>query len=487
MNLKRLAVSGMKWTGSATFISLVLQIGTIAILTRLLKPDEFGVMGMISVVIGFAVAFADMGISNAIIYKQDSTQDELSSLYWLNLGMGIALFILLLAAEPLVSAYFREPRLKTPYILCTFIFPILAAGQQFQAILQKNLEFGKLSKIQVISTLLGSVTSIILAFMGYGVTSLVFGQVILRGTNSILLIWSFRKSRFPSLRFNLDEIRDYLSFGLYQMGERAFNYLSSNVDYLIIGRFLGAELLGYYTLAYKIISIAVYRVNPIITRVAFPIFSKLQKDNEILRKGYARVVQLLSLVVFPFLIGAMVIGKPFVVAVFGEKWIPSILLIQIMALAGCLKTIINPSGSIILAKGRADIGFKWNLAATVVRVAVITWTCSLGLYAVAWAILIMQVIATTIMQAIVNKLIGMKYIEILKALEPASIAVSVMSAGILALKLLTGRAIPINMSNLSQLILFSIVGAILYLIIIIFRYGDVTTYYLNLMLPEKNN
>jgi len=487
MNLKRLAVSGVKWTGSATFISFVLQFCTIAILTRLLKPDEFGVMGMITVVTGFAVAFADMGISNAIIYKQDSTQNELSSLYWLNMGMGIILFIILFAAEPLVSAYFREPRLKEPYLLCTFIFPILAAGQQFQALMQKNLDFGKLSKIQVVSSFMGSVTSISLAFLGYGVTSLVFGQVIQRGVNSILLIWNFRKSRFPSFHFNLYEIREYLSFGMYQMGDRALNYLSSNVDYLIIGRFLGAELLGYYTLAYRIISIAVYRVNPIITRVAFPVFSKLQKDNEILGKGYKRVVQLLSLAVFPFLVGAMVIGKPFVIAVFGEKWIPSVLLIQIMALAGCLKTIINPSGSVILAKGRADIGFKWNLAATIVRVAVIWWTCSMDLYAVAWAILIMQIIATTIMQAIVNKLIEMKYMEIIKALEPASIAVSIMSAGMLALKLAITGTVSINISYFLQLIILSIVGAVFYLGVIYFRYGDIATYYLNLLLLEKKD
>ena len=485
MNLKKLAISGVKWTGSSTAISLLMQMGSIAVLSRLLSPYEFGVMGMITVVVGFGRAFADMGISNAIIYKQDSTEDELSSLYWFNLFIGILLFVVLILIEPLVEWYFREPAIRIPYYMSTFIFLLLTPGQQFQALLQKNMDFKTLSSVELFSSFLGSLVSIILAYMDYGVLSLVFGQIIVVGVRSVMFLWHARKDHFPALHFRWKDLGEYLHFGLYQMGEKMLNYFASNVDYLIIGRVLGAVPLGYYTLAFKVIFQPISRINPIITRVAFPMFAKVQKDNSALRKGYSRMLQILSIVVFPFLIGAMVIAKPFIITVFGEKWVPSVLLIQIMALAGCMRTLSNPSGSVILAKGRADLGFKWNLFMTTIRVVVIYWTAMMGIMPVAWGILSTQIFASVIMQFIINKMLGMKIKEVLNAVYPGTMAVSFMGVSIYALSRFLGPEKIINTSTLIQFIILCLWGAFAYLGVMLTVHKDVSQYYFSLILNKE--
>lgn len=484
MNLKKKAVSGVRWTGAATAINLALQAVTLAVLTRLLGPGDFGLMGMITVVIGFARAFADMGISNAIIYKQDSSSDELSSLYWLNLAMGLFIFVLLFAMEPLVESFYMEPRIRLPYYLAAFIFLLLAPGQQFQALLQKHLQFKTLSHIQVISNIIGSAASITLAYMGYGVISLVFGQVLTQGTTTIMLFLSPHNRWLPRFHFKTGDLKDYIGFGLFQMGERILNYFSTNVDYLIIGRLLGAEPLGYYTLAYRIISMATQRINPVVTRVAFPMFAKIQNDNETLKKGYSRVLQLLSLTVIPFLIGALTIGAPFVAAIFGEKWLPSVILIQIMALAGCLKTITNPTGSVLLAKGRADIGFVWNLITWVIRVAVIWKACYMGLAAVAWGVLIVQVFDSSAIQWIICRLIGMKPMEFAKPLIPALAGTAIMGAGILAIKTLLARAGILTASYIGMFLILFVSGALIYMATLFIKYRETLIYYRDLLLMK---
>ena len=146
------------------------------------------------------------------------------------------------------------------------------------------------------------------------------------------------------------------------MGEKAVNYFNSNLDYLLIGSLLGAKSLGYYTLAYNLVLRPSQMINPVITRVAFPVFSKVQNYTKKLKNGYIKVLQLLSTVNFPIMAGLAVIAPVAVPVIFGAQWLPSIVLIQILTIVGISRSTGNPIGSLLLAKGRADLGFKWNLA-----------------------------------------------------------------------------------------------------------------------------
>jgi lipopolysaccharide exporter len=170
----------------------------------------------------------------------------------------------------------------------------------------------------------------------------------------------------PGLHFARADLKGYLGFGLYQIGERTIYYWAANIDYLLIGRYLGASPLGVYTIAYQLVVMPVSRLNPILTKVAFPVFSRRQDDPAALRRGFGELTELVALVTFPLLVGLGVVAPIAVPAIFGPDWQPSVVLVQIMAVMGLLMCLSNPLGAALLAKGRADVGFWLNVASTAV-------------------------------------------------------------------------------------------------------------------------
>lgn len=395
MTLKQQAVSGVKWSSVSAVVVTILQFSTLAILARLLSPSDFGLMGMIMVVIGFARLFADMGISKAIIYRQDATKNELSSLYWLNIFAGIAVFIIVCAVTPLVAAFYHETRLNKLIHVAVFSFLISPVGQQFQILLQKELRFDDLAKIEIGGALTNSMVAITLAFLKFGVYSLVFGQLAGAFFCVLLLFyWGWKKWR-PLLHFSRQDLKGYIGFGLYQMGEKSINYFNSNLDYLLIGSLLGAESLGYYNLASNLVLRPSSMINPIVTKVVFPVFSKVQNDIDKIKRGYLKVLQLLALTNFPIMAGMAVVAPIAIPIIFGKQWMSSIILIQILAIVGSLRSIGNPVGALLLAKGRADLGFKWNAALVIPQILGLYIGAKLGgMLGIAIALVSLQIIYT---------------------------------------------------------------------------------------------
>lgn len=187
------------------------------------------------------------------------------------------------------------------------------------------------------------------------------------------------------MHFQSSDLSGLLSFGLYQMGERSVNFLAANVDYVVIGRFLGSEPLGFYRLAYELVIVPMRLVNPVFNRVTFPLFSIRQQDNIALQRGYQDLIRAMALILAPIYVGMVVTAPLLVSVVYSDAWSAAIPLVQILAIVGFLKALITPTASIFLAKGRVDIGFKWNLLVAVVNTIAFSIAAILiGLYAVAW-------------------------------------------------------------------------------------------------------
>jgi len=459
MSLRTQAISGVKWSGVSMGVVTALQFITLAVLARLLSPSDFGLMGMIMVVIGFAQAFADMGLSNAIIQKQDVPGSHLSSFFWINVLVGTLLFVCILLIRPLAVIYFKQPILSNYLIFAAFIFLITPVGQIFRTLLRKELKFKALSKIEIAGTVAYSVSTISLAVAKFGVLSLIFGQLIRSLFTVGILFFAFRKIWLPRFHFSIKEIKSYLSFGAFQMGERAVNYLSANIDYIIIGRFLGASALGFYTLAYRIMTVPLAKINPVITKVAFPAFSKIQDDNSRMRRGYCKVINYISMLSFPVLAGMLVVAPEFIRLVYGAKWEPSIIVLQIFCLVGIFKSLGNPIGSVLLAKGRADIGFYWDVFAVIIISVAVIIGVNWGIVGVAVVILILQIPCFFIIQPIVNRLIELKFSEYFNSVKLPLICSVIMLAGIISLKMI--------LANINMLLLFVTtvaVGVIIYTI-----------------------
>ena len=269
-SFKQEAVTGIEWNGLSTLLTSAFQILQVSILSNFLSPTAFGIMAMAMVVIGFAQAFNDIGVSNAIIQRQDTTIEKLSSLYWLQIGLGCILFIFILLITPMTARFFSEPALTGVMMLTSLTFLVAPVGQIFQILMQKELEFKKLALIDISSSSVSLVMAVVTAYLGFGVMALVWGQLayyVLRSILFFIVGWKRWRIKF---HFRRSDLKGFLSFGLYQVGERSVTFFAINVLNLIIGKFLGADMLGLYSMAYQLIITPILRISTVIITVSFP-------------------------------------------------------------------------------------------------------------------------------------------------------------------------------------------------------------------------
>lgn len=419
----------------SSVVVTVVGIVQLAVLTRLLDRADFGLMAMVTTVVGFAQVFADMGVSNAIIYRQDATRRQLSSLYWTNLIAGAVLYGVIVAVSPVVSHFFRQPELRSLLVWAGLVFLITPWGQQFQVLLQKDLVFRTLAFVEVGSAATGMAVAIGAAVAGAGVYALVWGvlaQALARATS--LAVQGWRTWR-PHLHLAWGDLRGFIGFGLYQMGERAIYYWAANIDYLLIGRFLGPEQLGIYSIAYGLVVLPLSKINPILTRVAFPVFARRQHDDAALRRGFGELLTLVSAVTFPLLVGLAATASVAIPVLFGSQWEPSVVLVQILVVMALFKCVSNPTGSLFLAKGRADFGFWINVAQTAVTMVALYLVVGEGVRAVAWGHVGVQAGFFFVEYWLIRRICGLRFGAYLRSLaDPTGFALA-MGAAVYALLL----------------------------------------------------
>lgn len=361
MSLKKQTFSGVKWTTASSLVNALIQLIQLSILTRLLSSEDFGLMAIVMVVIGFSQLFIDMGVSNAIIYKQKITKKELSSLYWLNILIGCLFFLIIFISSPLIADFYHNKRLISLINLVAVTFLIKPWGQQLMVMLHKKMQFKATSKIEIAARLIAFTIVIILAYNEYGVYSLAIGTIIYAFCTTLGYNFFGRKIYRPQFHFNRKEIREYINFGLFQMGDKSLNYFASQLDTVLIGKLLGVEILGVYNVAKDLTSKPYAMINPIITKVTFPLMSKIIDNTERLKIIFLNTIQYLSYLNIALYLLIAILAKPIILLMFGVKWLAAIPIVQILAITFIFRSFGNPAGSLLLSRGKASIAFFWNL------------------------------------------------------------------------------------------------------------------------------
>lgn len=392
MSLRISALQGVKWTTLSSVCGVAIHILQISILARILTPEDFGLMALGMVAIGFAQAFSDMGISQAIIHKQEITKNQLSTLYWLNIIAACFCSLLLIASSPFIAAFYKNEALIPVLLVISSIFVLQSIGQQYQIILQKNLMFNTIARIDVTSKLVGFFLSITLALLNAGVYALVFGVLFTTLTAALLYLFQGLAEHKPRFVFNLKDVDEFLSFGLYTMGDRAINFFSTQIDTLIIGRLIGVESLGIYSVAKTLVLRPLQVINPIITRVSLPIMAKIQNDKTKLSAMYLEMMSALGSVNFPLYAAAIIFAPALVSILLGEQWHEATLVVQILAVWAMMRSIGNPIGSLVLSQGRYRLGFWWNVFVFVLTVPVVLMGSKHGISGVALSLMIFSII-----------------------------------------------------------------------------------------------
>jgi len=408
---------GIKWTGISTLFITAIQIIQFAVLGQQMNPAQFGLVGIITTIVVFAQIVLDLGFGSAVIQKQDVSLKTLSTLFWLNMLTGLGVFLSLFLLSPLIGMYFQRKELADLLHILAIMFLIAPVGQQSQYLLQKDLRFNLLGAIETGANLSSFITLLALIPLIGPITAYVISQVVLYGVKGILYFFSYWRTWHPSFVFELSACAGFLSFGAFQLLSRIVNRIGANMDVLLIGRFMGTEALGIYNLAYQIVTIPVLKINPIITRVAFPIFSRNQSDKEALNEGFLQMTKLLSLVTFPLLMGLTAVASLLISTVFGQKWIDAVPILQIMSIVGILRVLMNPNGSIILAKGKANIAFYWDAGVLFLYgIALFFAVSSNSLEIVAWTYVGVSIVNFIVGRWLLRVLIRLRWRHYLKTI-----------------------------------------------------------------------
>jgi len=418
-HLRSRATSGARWTGTAMAVRVTLQFAQLAVLARLLRVEDFGLMAMVNVVLAFAQGFADSGVSNAIIHYREARREELSSLYWLNVLSGAVVAAIVWLAAPWLAAAYRQPHLVELLHVAAVTFVIGPFGQQFQALLERDLRFRILGVIEIAASITSAVVGIWLAYAGHGVWSLVWAALVLAATKSVLLAWVGWSMWKPMWHFAPRECRRFLNFGLFQMGERSLNLLGQQLDRIVIGLVLGPRSLGYYDLAYRLVSRPFLAITPVFSRVAFPVLSHVQKDRERLRRGYLELVEIVGAITIPIYVTMFVLAGPFITVQLGPDYQSIVGLLRILCLVGLALSINSPVGSLLMACGRADLGFYMNVLRTPILLAAAWIGSRWQEVGIAWGVVIVIVGIMGPLQAYLRwKLVGMRVGEFVARLAP---------------------------------------------------------------------
>ena len=377
------AIIGARWLAVSQAGRQALQFATTIILARLLAPSDFGLLGMALVLINFAMLFRDMGISAAVVQRKEISDQLLSSLFWVNMLVGLTAMLLLWIIAPLAAEFYSEPRMVSIVRVLSVNFVLSGSTVLHQSLLERELAFNRLTRVEVGASVVGSLVAIGTATLHAGVWSLIYqslGMMIIT-TISLWVMSSWR----PRILLEWSEVKSVSNFSLNLVGFNILNYCARNLDYLLVGKFLGATVLGYYTYAYRIMLYPLQNISAVVGRVMFPVYAKLQDDNALLRQNYLKAVSTIALITFPLMLGLMGVSRPLVLGLFGSEWAPVQPLILILAPVGLIQSIGTTVGTIFQAKGRTDWMMRWGIVTTVLTAIAIVVGLRWGVIGVALA------------------------------------------------------------------------------------------------------
>lgn len=354
--------NSLQWATIAQVSKQVIQIGTVVVLAKILSPGDFGIIGLATTLVSFLNLFRDIGTSSAIIRAENAGHTMLSSIFWLNVGIGLAACLILCFSAPFIAAFFSQEGLTIVLRLLSLVFILNSFSIVQQAVLEKQLSFRKLAKVEIISVFLGSLAAIFIAYKYKSVICFPAQLLITSIVTSGILF--FASGWYPSFLFSKNEIR---AIGKYSAGLTGFglvNYFARNLDNIIVGRFLGVTDLGYYSLAYKIMLFPIQNISAAINRVLFPALSRLQEDKP-MREAYVKFLELIAFISFPLMVWIFIMDDLIVDVILGEKWSPVIVLIKIFVPIGLIQSLAYTTGSLFMLKSKTGILFTWGIVTTI--------------------------------------------------------------------------------------------------------------------------
>ena len=418
MSLREKTISGAKWSAMSTVAIIALGLIQMTLLARLMDGHQFGLLTLSLVIIALADTLSDFGIANSIIQRKNITNVELTTLYWLNVGLGWVVCGGVFLLSDTLATLLRNPDLAPLIKALSLAFIVIPHGQQYRALMQKELAFNKIGTIETVSVFTGFCVTTIGAWYWPNAMMAIIGYLVNTLVRTALFGFMGRKIYRPGLCFSLRAVVPNLKFGAWLTADSLINYLNTNLSTLVLARILGAAAAGGFNLAWNLAVVPPSKLNPIITRVLFPAFAKMQDDTARLRVNFYKLISLVGIINFPALLGLLVVSDKVVPLLFGAKWSGVIPVLQLLCVVGLLRAIGNPVGSLLMATSRVDLSFKFNVFKTFLFIPFIIaggmWN---GVIGVTLGFLAVQVINTVLTYFVLLKpVLGPSYRDYLYSL-----------------------------------------------------------------------
>jgi len=382
-DLKGRSVRGGAITMVAQIGKFVLQMGSTVVLARLLVPEDYGLIGMVTVIINFAGLFKDLGLSTATIQKAEINHKQVSTLFWINFAISCTTALVVAGLAPVVAWFYKEPRLTwiTLALASSFIFSGLTV--QHQALLRRRMSFTSLAKIEIISMLVGVVTAMISAWYGLGYWALVLMQIATAIANAVG-VWVACGWR-PGAPLMRSGIRSMLAFGGNLTGFNFVNYFSRNLDNILIGQYWGPQQLGLYAQAYKLLLLPISQINTPITSVALPALSSLQSEPEKYSRYYHKAILLITTIGMPIVAFMFASADKVILLILGKQWLDAVPIFRFLMPAAFMGTFNVATGWVYQSLGRTDRQLRMGLIMSTMDVLIFLISVHWGAIGVAVA------------------------------------------------------------------------------------------------------
>ncbi len=454
--LSRRTARGVAWSYAAFAVSKGLTLLATAILARLLTPEEFGVVGFATVAVTYLSIVQDVGLGGALIYERDRPRKSANVVFSWNLVLGLLLFIAGFLLSPVAAAFFEEPAVTPLLRVLSSTFLIAPFGAVHLVLLQRELDFRRKMLPDVGSALVKGIVSITLAFAGLGVWALVIGQ--LAGTLvSVVAAWVVAKWR-PRIDFDLPLTKSLLGFGFPLFTVDLIYVVTGNVDYVIVGRVLGATALGIYTLAYRLPELLVLGVVSVLSRSLFPAFSKARESLAALQRGFLDSIRFVVIFTTPICIGLFICARQIVLVTLGPNWLEVVPILRVLAIFAWVRSLMSSDGDVYKALGRPGFLAKITGLRLMILVPALLVAAPHGLLAVSVAHLITTILDKSLRIYLIARRLGLKVMRIVAQFLPATISGLVL-AGVAAIVLQTTN----RMGDLVRLSATTLAGAITYM------------------------
>ena len=432
-NIRGKAFSGIIWGGMEKFSLQIFGFVQGIILARLLSPSDYGLVAMVGIFVMLSYTFVDAGFGTALIQKKDRTEKDYSTVFIMNLSLSFLISLILFLCAPFIADFYHEQilcKIVRTYSFIIFLSSLVAIQDVRLSIF---LEFRKKSIINIVITIISGILSIVLAFSGYGVWSLIYPQFVML-LIKCLLYWHFQHW-IPKLDFSRESFSKLFGFGSKILISSILATFSGNIYSLVIGKIFSASSLGFYSRADGYAALPVKTITGVVDSVTYPVLSKLQDNDTRLIGSFRRMLRISAYIIFPIMMGLAVLAKPLVIVLVTEKWLPCVIYLQVLCFARMWWHVHILNLNLLKAKGRSDLFLKLEVIKQVTIILFLVSTAPFGIMIICIGSVFSAIVSMCINSFYTGKLLHFGIIRQMREMLP-SILYSIVMGGIVYISIL---------------------------------------------------